>query len=560
MTLVSKASPLKAPQGTHDLLPPDSRRWEQLLVCFAAHARRAGYGFIQTPTFEDLAVFQRMGEGTDVVRKEMYDFKDRSDPPHHLALRPEGTAGVVRAFNQHRPTKANPQAPWKTWYAGPNFRYEAPQKGRFRQFHQLGIECIGTDDPDADVEVIALLWDFYRDIGLKHVTLLINTMGTSEERNAFQPVLQEYLRGRASELHESDREKVESHPMRVLDSKRRESKPVIADAPKMADSLSAQSRERFERVKAGLGALEIPFVLEPKLVRGLDYYTHTTFEFIGDEIGAAQSTIGAGGRYDGLAEDLGGEPTPGIGFATGMERVLLACDAEGVFDTPEAPMEVFIVDVVDGTRARDTAQQLRRAGISAERTFDGRSMRSQMKAADRSGAAFAILIGDDEVEAGEVTVRDLRGAGVQQRVAAGDLVNHLRERLADPDGGGVPDHFYVENRRPAQSPPGTEVPPASAADADTDTRSSSDADDVDADGKAEAGKPDTPGPSDRSTEGDMPEATSGENESATEAKGDDEADEAEDDETADPEAVLHRAKASERLRDIRRALDIDPDG
>lgn len=506
-------------------------------MTFAAHARRAGFGFIQTPTFEDLSVFQRMGEGTDVVRKEMYDFKDRSDPPHHLALRPEGTAGVVRAFNQHKPTKANPQAPWKTWYAGPNFRYEAPQKGRFRQFHQLGVETIGTDDPDSDVEVIALLWDFYRDLGLKHVTLLLNTMGTAAERNAYLPVLQDYLRGRAKELDESDREKVESHPMRVLDSKKRDSKAVIKDAPKMADSMSAESRERFERVKEGLGALDISFVLEPRLVRGLDYYTHTTFEFIGDEIGAAQSTIGAGGRYDGLAEDLGGAPAPGIGFATGMERILLACDAEGVFDTPDAPMEVFIVDVVDGTRARDTAQQLRRAGISAERTFDAKSMRSQMKAADRSGAAFAVLIGDDEVEAGEVTVRDLRGAGVQQRVASTELINHLRQRLADPDEGSIPAHFYVENRSPAQTPPGTETRP----DEDGDSRAP--ADDATRLDQAAAGVGKPASPPDNSPESD-------------------ELDESRDDDepTPNPAAVLLRARASERLRDIRRALDIDPDG
>jgi len=541
---VSKASPFKAPQGTHDIIPPDSRRWEALVVAFAAHCRRAGYGYVQTPIFEDLAVFQRMGEGTDVVRKEMYDFRDRSDPPHHLALRPEGTAGIVRAFNQHKPNKLNPQSPWKTWYAGPNFRMERPQAGRYRQFHQLGTEAIGSDDPDIDVEVIALLWDFYADLGLKHITLLINTMGTVEERQKYLPVLQEFLRSRAGEVAEADRDNIEAHPMRVLDSKRRDTRNVIKNAPKLAGSLSAQSLERFERVKAGLGALDIPFVLEPRLVRGLDYYTHTTFEFIGDEVKAAQTTIGAGGRYDRLAEDLGGDAAPGIGFATGAERILIACDAEGVFETPDAPLDVFVLDVVDGTRARDTTHLLRRAGISADRSFDGRNMRSQMKGADRSGAKLAVIIGDDEVAADEVTIRDLRGQGIQQRVPVADLVNHLRERLADPDSGNVPAHFYVENRGPAQTPPGTEPMPVSVAGGSSPLPDGSPPDEP------------TPGQTAGNTSGDVngpsevppaPSDSKAEVPTTGQAGG------------IDPDAVLDRAKASRRLQDIRKALDIETD-
>src|SRR5688572_23299369 len=274
--------------------------------------------------FEDIGVFQRIGEGTDVVAKEMYDFRDKGG--RHIALRPEGTASVARAFVEH-----HPDVPWKVWYATPAFRYERPQAGRLRQHHQVRIECIGSPDPDVDVEVIALGHTYLTALGLSQWRLLLNSMGTPADRAAYAVVLQEWLRGRLGDLATEDAEKVESHPLRVLDSKRDQTRAVLADAPRMADHLDGASIAHGERVQAGLRSLGIGFELDETLVRGLDYYTHTVFEFQSSSLGNAQSTILAGGRYDGLIEQLGGTPTPGIGFGSGIERVLLTCDAEGVF-------------------------------------------------------------------------------------------------------------------------------------------------------------------------------------------------------------------------------------
>lgn len=418
----------QAPRGTHDVLPPESARWQALIATFAGVVGQAGYGLIQGPMFEDLGVFKRMGEGTDVVRKEMYDFLDKSDPPHHLALRPEGTASVVRAFVEHRPTP-----PWKVWYAAPNFRYENTQANRYRQHHQVGVEAIGPADPDLDVEVIGLLSDFYRELGLRQIDLVINSIGTPTDRTAYMDRLRDHLRERAGDLDPEDREKLEAHPMRVLDTKREQSLPIVAGAPLLIDSLSDDARAHFERVQAGLTALGIPFRIEPRLVRGLDYYTHTAFEFQSAALGGAQNTIGGGGRYDGLVESLGGPPTPGIGFGSGIERILATCDAEGVFGAPERSIDVFVVDVTGGEVARDLTFELRRAGISADRAYDNRGMRSQMKVADRSGAAFALIIGGDELAGGTVSVRDLRGSFGDQReqesVERNQLVDHLQKLL-----------------------------------------------------------------------------------------------------------------------------------
>ena len=415
------AGPFRAPGGTHDVLPPESGRWEALLATFAATVSAAGYGLIQNPTFEEIGVFKRMGEGTDVVRKEMYDFLDKGDPPRHLALRPEGTASVVRAFIQHNPT-----TPWKVWYAAPSFRYERTQAGRYRQHHQLGVEAIGTDDPDLDVEIIGLLGDFYRTIGLRQVDLVVNSIGTPKDRADYIERLRSFLVGRIGDLAPADQEKVESHPMRVLDTKSPRSVEVVADAPLLLDSLSAEAEAHFDRVQRGLRAVGLEFRIDPRLVRGLDYYTHTAFEFRSGALEAAQNTIGGGGRYDGLAESLGGKATPGIGFGSGIERILLTCDAEGVFGAPDRSVEVFVADLTGGEHARDLTFELRRAGISADRGFDGRSMKSQMKTADRSGARVAVIVGEDEAASGTVSVRDLRGGTGQVTVGRDALVDHLR--------------------------------------------------------------------------------------------------------------------------------------
>ena len=412
-----------APTGTRDVLPPESARWSDLVARFADRAGRAGYGLVVSPMFEDLGVFQRVGESTDIVTKEMYDFDDKGG--RRIALRPEGTASVVRAFVQHRPVGA----PWKAWYVAPSFRYERPQAGRYRQHHQLGIEALGSDDPDLDVEVIALQADFYASLGLRQVDLLVNSMGTAEDRRAYTDELGRWLAERIDDVDPADRATAAANPMRVLDSKRPATRALTDRAPRIVDHLGADAAERFARVRAGLDALGIAHRVEPRLVRGLDYYTHTTFEFQAVALESAQNGIGGGGRYDGLAEALGGPPTAGIGFGTGIERVLLACDAEGVFPAPSPPASVFVVDVVDGTHARDLVALLRRADLAADRAYGGRSMKAQMKAADRSGAAWALIVGDDEVAAGEVTLRDLRHHTEQERVPRDAVIDHLRKRL-----------------------------------------------------------------------------------------------------------------------------------
>jgi histidyl-tRNA synthetase len=412
-----------APKGTRDILPPESRRWSDLVARFAVHVGKAGYGLVLSPMFEDMGVFHRVGEGTDIVTKEMYDFSDKGG--NHVALRPEGTASTMRAYLQHRPVGS----PWKAWYVGPNFRYERPQAGRYRQHHQLGIEAIGSDDPDLDVEVIALESDFYASLGLSKVELVINSMGTTEDRAAYSATLGRWLDERLDDLDPADRATAATNPMRVLDSKRPVTRDVTDAAPAIADEIAPESRERFERVLEGLDALGIVYRIEPRLVRGLDYYTHTTFEFQARALEGAQNGIGGGGRYDGLAAALGGPPTPGIGFGSGIERILLTCDAEGVFDGAVPASSVFVIDVIDGRAARDLVAEARRAGMSADRAYGGRSMKSQMKAADRSGAAFAVIIAEDEQAAGEVTLRDLRGDADQQRVPRDAIIDHLRKRL-----------------------------------------------------------------------------------------------------------------------------------
>jgi histidyl-tRNA synthetase len=423
----------QAPTGTKDILPPASARWEALLGAYATVVERAGYGLLQSPMFEEIGVFQRESEGADAVRKEMYDFEDKGG--RRIALRPEGTASVVRAFVQHQPG-----SPWKVWYATPAFRYERVQAGRYRQHHQVGLELLGTADPDADVEVIALGAEFLKALGLRKVDLLLNTMGTAADRVAYVEVLQAWLAERRQDLDEDDRDKVDHHPMRVLDSKRTATRRATADAPAIADHLSPESEDHFERVKEGLAAMAIPFVLEPRLVRGFDYYTHTTFEFVPSLVDNAQSTILGGGRYDGLVEELGGPPTPGIGFGSGIERLLIACDAEGVFPEPESRVDVFVIDVTGGGHARDLTAELRAAGIRCDRAFDAKGMRSQMKAADRSGAAHAVIIGDQELADGVATVRPLRGefGSDQATVPRSGLVAHLATLVGAPPADAAP--------------------------------------------------------------------------------------------------------------------------
>jgi histidyl-tRNA synthetase len=392
---------------------------------FADRVEGAGYGLVLSPMFEEIGVFERVGEGTDVVRKEMYDFEDKGG--RHLALRPEGTASVVRAYVQHRPP-----VPFKAWYVGPNFRYERPQAGRFRQHHQLGVEALGTDDADLDVEVVALAWSVCRDLGLTRVELLVNSLGDDVCRPAYLDALRAYLAERADDLCDEHQARAAENPLRVLDCKRPACRAATAGAPRMIDHLCRPCAAHFERVRAGLHALDVPVRLEPRLVRGLDYYTRTTFELAASALDSAQNAVGGGGRYDKLAEALGGPSTPGIGFGMGIERLLLACDAEGVFPVPDGAVAVFVVDTTthigDGLAATVVTAELREAGIGADRAFDRRSMKSQFKQADRSGARLAVVVGEREAAAGTVTLRDLR-TGDQEVVPRGDLVDHVRKRL-----------------------------------------------------------------------------------------------------------------------------------
>ncbi len=424
------ARPLfRAPVGTRDILPPESARRRRLVRVFADLAERSGFGRLESPVFEEIGVFQRLGPANDVVTKELFEFFDKGEPPRHLALRPELTASVCRAFAEHRPT-----VPWKIWYSGPQFRYERPQAGRYRQFDQVGVETLGTDDPHADVEVIGLGVRFYEALGMRRVRLLVNSLGDAESRPVYDAALAAYLRSRRDELSEQSRVTLERNPLRVLDSKREQDQTVIAEAPVMADFLSGASAEHFAEVRVGLDSLDAAYEISPRLVRGLDYYTRTTFEFVADALDTAQNAVGGGGRYDGLVEELGGPPTPGIGFALGVDRILLACDAEDVFGGDPAPVQVFVVDTAGGQSAVVICDRLRQAGLGVDRAFDGRSMKAQMKRADRSGAVVAVIIGTDEQSDGVVTVRDMRPGGGQRRVASAHVVAAVTDLLAK----GVP--------------------------------------------------------------------------------------------------------------------------
>ncbi len=406
-----------------DILPPESGRWRRFTDVFADVVERAGYGQVITPLLEDLGVFTRIGDATDVVTKEMYDFVDKGE--RHIALRPEMTASVCRAFAEHRPI-----VPWKVFYSGSNFRYEKPQRGRYRQFDQVGIEVLGADDAFLDVEVIALAWEFYARLGLRQVTLVVNSLGEPDDRARYVEALREYFTAAGDRLSEQSRATLDRNPLRVLDSKRDHDQELIAGAPQISEFHSADAAAHFAAVLEGLRALDIPFTIEPTLVRGLDYYRRTIFEFQGGTLDSAQNALGGGGRYDGLVEALGGPATPGIGFALGVDRTLIACDDEGVFAAEPVVLDAFVVDVTGGVQAVAVTAELRAAGFAADRGYDNRSMKAQMKLANRSGARFAVIIGDDELAAGTVVVKPMHGEGEQRAVARSEITTHLAANLA----------------------------------------------------------------------------------------------------------------------------------
>jgi histidyl-tRNA synthetase len=423
----------KAPRGTYDLLPEDAVVRRRITGSAASLLQGAGFGEIETPIFEDTDLFARsVGEATDIVRKEMYTFSDRSD--RSLTLRPEGTAPVCRAYIEHGMHK-RPQ-PVKLWYTGPMFRYESPQSGRFRQHSQVGAESIGSDDPAVDAELIDLLAQLYAGLGLTSVRLHLTSIGSPEARTAYAAELRDFLL--AGEAFDTDqRARIEVNPLRAFDWEADAIRAVTEQAPKMIDRLDDADREHFDEVRRLLDSAGIAYEIDPRLVRGLDYYTRTVFEFRSDALGA-QSGIGGGGRYDRLVQQLGGDPTPGAGWATGLERIAQALAAQGEQDRAAAgepglggESRPTVLFVLTEPEAREPVfaviSQLRRAGVGATMDMGGRSLKGQMKQADRIGAPFAVIIGPDEWARRTAAVRDMR-AKHQVEVALADLGEDLIRR------------------------------------------------------------------------------------------------------------------------------------
>ncbi|TFV58819.1 histidine--tRNA ligase [Mycobacterium sp. PS03-16] len=415
----------QAPKGVPDYLPPESAQFVAVREALLTAARRAGYGHIELPIFEDTALFARgVGESTDVVSKEMYTFADRGD--RSVTLRPEGTAGVIRAVIQHRLDRG--PLPVKLCYSGPFFRYERPQAGRYRQLQQVGVEAIGIDDPALDAEVIAVADAGFRSLGLDGFRLEITSLGDDTCRPQYRELLQDFLF--RLDLDEETRRRAEINPLRVLDDKRPHVREMTAAAPVMLDHLSDSAKQHFETVQAHLQALGVPFVINPRMVRGLDYYTKTTFEFVHDGLGA-QSGIGGGGRYDGLMRRLGGQDVSGIGFGLGVDRTVLALRAEGREVGQASTCDVFCVPLGDTAKLRlaVVAAQLRAAGVRVDLAYGDRGLKGAMRAADRSGATLALVAGDRDVEAGTVGVKDL-ATGEQVDVAADDVVGVVVSRVS----------------------------------------------------------------------------------------------------------------------------------
>jgi histidyl-tRNA synthetase len=408
---------LQPARGTQDLLPEAARRHRRVTESAREMAALYGFAEISTPIFEFTEVFARpIGEHTDIVAKEMYTFKDRGG--EEVTLRPENTAGVVRAVLSNGLTQ---NIPLKFFYSGPMFRYERPQKGRFRQFHQIGVELLGVATPQADIEVIALGWRILKELGIgDRVVLELNTLGDPASRAAYRTALVEYLSLRRLELSEDSRDRLERNPLRILDSKAREDAPIIADAPPFDRYLNDGSAEFFRNVRDGLHEIGIRYRLNSRLVRGLDYYTHTVFEFVTTDLGA-QGTVLAGGRYDGLVELMGGPAMPGVGWAAGIERLAML-----IAQPPAPPRPIVLVPIGEAAEARALilAEQLRDAGLVVELGYSGNLAR-RMRRADRIGARTAVLLGEDELAKGTATVRDL-DSGEQREVALGALPARLQ--------------------------------------------------------------------------------------------------------------------------------------
>ncbi|MGW0311847.1 histidine--tRNA ligase [Streptomyces flavidovirens] len=419
-------STFKAPKGTYDLIPPDSAKFLAVREAISAPLRSSGYGYIETPGFEDVALFSRgVGESTDIVSKEMYAFETKGGDK--LALRPEGTASVLRAALEANLHKSG-NLPVKLWYSGSYYRYERPQKGRYRHFSQVGAEAIGAEDPALDAELIILADQAYRSLGLSQFRILLNSLGDKECRPVYREALQGFLRD--LELDEDTRRRIEINPLRVLDDKRAEVQKQLVGAPMLRDYLCDACKAYHEQVRELLNAAGVAYEDDEKLVRGLDYYTRTTFEFVHDGLGS-QSAVGGGGRYDGLSEMIGGPALPSVGWALGVDRTVLALEAEGVeLDLP-ATTSVYAVPL--GEEARrvlfGTVTELRRAGVAADFAYGGKGLKGAMKNANRSGARYTIVAGERDLADGQVQLKDME-TGEQVPVALDAVTAELRRRLA----------------------------------------------------------------------------------------------------------------------------------
>ncbi|WP_455469205.1 histidine--tRNA ligase [Streptococcus salivarius] len=397
---------LQKPKGTQDILPADSAKWQYVENVARETFKKYNYGEIRTPMFEHYEVISRsVGDTTDIVTKEMYDFHDKGD--RHITLRPEGTAPVVRSYVENKLFAPEVQKPVKVYYIGSMFRYERPQAGRLREFHQLGVECFGSKNPATDVETIAMAYQLFNTLGIKDVTLHLNSLGNTESRLAYRQALIDYLTPMRESLSKDSQRRLDENPLRVLDSKEKEDKVAVENAPSILDYLDEESQAHFDEVRTMLDSLNIPYVIDTNMVRGLDYYNHTIFEFI-TTIDKSELTICAGGRYDSLVEYFGGPETAGFGFGLGLERLLLVLDKQGIELPVEENLDVYIAVLGAGAngKALELVQAIRYQGFKAERDYLGRKIKAQFKSADTFKAKTVITLGESEVESGQVNVKN----------------------------------------------------------------------------------------------------------------------------------------------------------
>ena len=397
---------LQKPKGTQDILPADSAKWQYVENVARETFKKYNYGEIRTPMFEHYEVISRsVGDTTDIVTKEMYDFHDKGD--RHITLRPEGTAPVVRSYVENKLFAPEVQKPVKVYYIGSMFRYERPQAGRLREFHQLGVECFGSKNPATDVETIAMAYQLFNTLGIKDVTLHLNSLGNTESRLAYRQALIDYLTPMRDTLSKDSQRRLDENPLRVLDSKEKEDKVAVENAPSILDYLDDESQAHFDEVRAMLDSLNIPYVIDTNMVRGLDYYNHTIFEFI-TTIDKSELTICAGGRYDSLVEYFGGPETAGFGFGLGLERLLLVLDKQAIELPVEESLDVYIAVLGSGAngKALELVQAIRYQGFKAERDYLGRKIKAQFKSADTFKAKTVITLGESEVESGQVNVKN----------------------------------------------------------------------------------------------------------------------------------------------------------